>query len=96
VRLAGIRSGDVVECDVRGERFYALVAERAGASELGVNQLYGSGRYRLVRARQVIAHWRRARARGRESSGGVTVDACASVCRREHDGNGINKRPGPS
>lgn len=59
--LAGIKEGDVVQADVRGDRFYAVVSEK-DRGELLVHPIPGNGRsgVRLLTARQVIAHWRRA------------------------------------
>jgi hypothetical protein len=80
MRLAGIKAGDVVLCDVRGRRFYAIAVvdgdyasapivdpqkPHGGGGELAVDPITSGVTYRRVSARQVIAHWRRARARSR-------------------------------
>jgi hypothetical protein len=59
MRLSGIRDGDIVEVDVRGQRALCLVdARRDGSLEVSpVTRGFG---YRRVSARQVVAHWRRA------------------------------------
>lgn len=63
MRLDGIRPGDIVEADVRGMRGYGLVTGRLDRA-LEVRPITRGFNYRLVRARQVVAHWRRA-GRGR-------------------------------
>ena len=62
MRTAGIRAGDIVLCDVRGHRFYALVKERA-ESELAITPLDRHVTYYSVRAREVVDHFRKSRAR---------------------------------
>lgn len=63
MKLAGIRRGDVVECDVKGRRFYALVERAATADErqVDVRPITPGITYRRVTARQIIEHWRKAR-----------------------------------
>lgn len=58
--LAGIHEGDVVFCDVKGRRFYAVVQGR-GKGELRVSPITPHISYRTVTARQVIEHFRKAR-----------------------------------
>lgn len=63
MNLAGIRGGDIVCCDVRGDRFYAVVKGRAAESRLPVSSLTGRPIPALrVTARQVVGHWRRSKA----------------------------------
>jgi hypothetical protein len=59
MRLSAVSPGDIVECDVRGRRFYAFVTRVAG-SEAEVNPFHAAITYRHVTARQVIQHWRKA------------------------------------
>jgi len=64
VNLQPIREEDIVECDVRGRRFYALVAGkdrgllRIRPIDRGVNHF-------TVRANQVINHFRRSKSGAR-------------------------------
>lgn len=58
--LAGIRGGDIVQADVKGDRFYAIVG---GPGEVrGTLEIHpisnGRGVIRIVKARQVVGHWR--------------------------------------
>lgn len=56
-----IKVGDVVECDVRGDRFFGTVAER-DRRELTVRPIGVRERYpRIVTARQVVGHYRRSK-----------------------------------
>lgn len=59
MKLAGIRVGDVVEANVKGRQFYAIV-ERTPGDELIVHPITHGITYRRVSARQVIRHWRQA------------------------------------
>lgn len=59
--IASVKPGDLVLADVRGERFYAAVEQKAGR-ELEVRTLI-QHRPRILTARQVVAHWRRAGSR---------------------------------
>jgi hypothetical protein len=76
VKLAGIRAGDIVECNVKGRQFYAIAVTdgdyasapiidaarpHGGGGELQVDPITHGITYRRVTARQVIRHWRRAR-----------------------------------
>ena len=61
--LAGIREGDIVCCDVRGDRFYAIAGGKAAEGRLPVSSLTGRPIPALrVTARQVVGHWRRSKA----------------------------------
>lgn len=67
MKLASIKARDVVLADVRGDRFYGLVAEPVATNEvlkrrvLTVSSLTGRPiPTRFLSANQVIAHWRRA------------------------------------
>ncbi len=61
--LAGIREGDIVYCDVRGDRFYALAKDGAIQGKVPIFSLTGRPIPALrVSARQVIGHWRRSKA----------------------------------
>lgn len=64
--LAGIREGDIVRCDIRGDRFLAFVGNLDSDRMLEVHPLAnGRGPLRLVSARQVIDHWRKSRRKAR-------------------------------
>ena len=70
MNITPIKERDVVECDVKGRRFYALVqgrGERKG--QLRVSPITHGISYRTVTARQVIAHFRRSRARTNNTGG---------------------------
>lgn len=60
MNISPIRPGDLVRCDVRGERFVAEVTQK----EDGLLTLEPVGRSFLpayrVKSRQVVEHWRRA------------------------------------
>lgn len=59
MKLQSIRPGDIVGCDVRGQRFLAMVeAREAGA--VSVDPIKRGVTYRRVTARQVKEHWRKA------------------------------------
>lgn len=65
--IGGIRDGDIVQADIRGQRFYGIVTDEVETtrSELAVRPI-GNGRERwprIVTARQVIGHWRKRKAR---------------------------------
>jgi hypothetical protein len=60
VRLTGIKIDDVIEADVRGQRFYAAV-EQVEPHHLWLRGLNGKALgYERVSARQVVGHYRRA------------------------------------
>lgn len=54
MRLAGIRAGDVVQVDGR-----LAFVERVRPGELVVRHCHGSRGLRVVRPRDVEAHWRK-------------------------------------
>lgn len=58
MRLANVHPGDIVECDVKGRRFHAVVQAKNGR-ELGVLPLTRGVSYRTAKATDVVAHWRR-------------------------------------
>jgi hypothetical protein len=61
--LAGIRGGDVLRCDVRGDRFYALAKAQAVEGKVPIESLTGRPIPALrVTARQVVGHWRKSKA----------------------------------
>ena len=75
MNITPIRERDVVECDVKGRRFFALVrgrGERKG--QLRVEPITHGITYRTVTARQVIAHFRRSRAARATKTGGTDDD----------------------
>ena len=72
MRLAAMRPGDLVQCDIKGRRFHAEVV---GPAERGIaiRPLQTGISYRHARPRDVIAHWRKARHRNTQSAP-ATVD----------------------
>ena len=68
MRLSSVQTGDIVECDVRGRVFLALVTEAGAVPEgcpadkpgLAIRPLLPAITYRHVTPRQVINHWRKA------------------------------------
>jgi hypothetical protein len=56
MRLEGIQTGDIVEVDRLGRRFYALVTGSAGGG-LAVQPLDRRITYRSARAHDVRCHW---------------------------------------
>jgi hypothetical protein len=65
MKVAGIKTGDLVLLDVRGARFHAEVTGR-DENGLTVLPLQRAITYRHVRSRQVIAHWRKAAQRNHQ------------------------------
>jgi hypothetical protein len=59
--LAGVRAGDIVLADRKGRRFYAIVIERR-ERELAVEPIDRRVTYHVVKAREVLAIWRKSRA----------------------------------
>jgi hypothetical protein len=66
MNLTPIKVDDIVNADVRGDRFYALVIERVRQNEtldrrvLRVKSLTGRPiPTQFLTARQVVGHWRR-------------------------------------
>lgn len=58
MRLASVRPGDIVRCDVRGLRFLAYV-EDCGRRQVAIMPHHPQGiSYREVSPRQVVEHWR--------------------------------------
>lgn len=64
MRLEGIETGDIVEIDRLGRRFYALVSGNAPGG-LAIQPLDRRVSYRSCRAREVVGHWSK---RGRPRS----------------------------
>jgi hypothetical protein len=56
VRLDGIQTGDIVQVDRLGRRFYALVTENASGG-LSLEPMDRRISYRTCRAHDVLAHW---------------------------------------
>lgn len=60
MKLAGIKGGDVVRCDVRGDRFWALALTVNKGSVVIASLIDGRPIPALkVSSRQVIGHWSR-------------------------------------
>jgi hypothetical protein len=66
MRLEGIQTGDIVEVDHNGRRFYALVTAPAPGG-LALAPVDRRINYHSCRSREVVAHWVK-RGRPRESS----------------------------
>lgn len=56
MRLEGIQTGDIVEVDRLGRRFYALVTGSAPAG-LTIQPVDRRVTYRSARAHDVVGHW---------------------------------------
>ena len=67
MNLSTVRAGDIVQCDVRGRRFYALVETKTSTpgtrTRLAVRPITNGINFFEVRATQVVGHWRGARRR---------------------------------
>jgi hypothetical protein len=63
VTLAGIHAGDLVEVDVHGWRFFAVVDEvLVGELRIDAGRVNrGRATWRRVSARQVVGHWSKRR-----------------------------------
>jgi hypothetical protein len=59
--LGALRSGDIVLCERRAWRFYAIVVQRH-ERELEVEPIDRRVTYHRVKAREVIGIWRKTRA----------------------------------
>jgi hypothetical protein len=76
MNVASVHEGDIVECDVRGRRFFALATSnpqpspRGGPSTLTIRPITPSISFRVVNAPQVIGHYRRSKqsARAKEAA----------------------------
>lgn len=55
----GIKPGDLVKCDVRGQVFYAEVTGKGEGVE--IMPVVRHITYRTVKPRQIIGHYRRAK-----------------------------------
>jgi hypothetical protein len=67
MNLSSVRVGDIVHCDVKGRRFYALVEEKKAnpgeRTRLAVRPITNGVNFFEVRATQVVGHWRHSRRR---------------------------------
>lgn len=71
MQATGIRAGDIVKCDVRGQTFYALVAKEVHKDKatnrrvISLEPLTPTGHLLtyIVTPQQVVDHWRKKRAR---------------------------------
>lgn len=77
MNVSSVRAGDIVECDVKGRRFFALVAERVDPTGAGlaltrlkIRPITAGITHRNVTSRQVVGHYRRSKtsARAREEA----------------------------
>lgn len=63
MQLGTIREGDIVACDVRGDRFYGLATAGASGGVVTIASLTGRPiPATAVKARQVVGHWRKSKA----------------------------------
>ena len=58
---SGVKAGDLVKCDVRGQQFIAEVKEK-GNGVLNVEPVVPSVSYRSAKPREVVAHYRKSKA----------------------------------
>lgn len=58
MRLASVKSGDIVQCDRGGVRFFAEV-DRIDVGGLHIQPLDARHTWRYVKARAVVGHWSR-------------------------------------
>lgn len=58
MNISSVQAGDIVQADVKGRIFHAVVSE-VGA-DLEVEPLQKGVTWRHVTSRQVIGHWRKA------------------------------------
>lgn len=76
MNLQNVHAGDIVECDRRGRRFFALVTSdpepspSGGPSTIAIRPITAGITYRNANAPQVIGHYRRSKrsARAREEA----------------------------
>ena len=61
MNISNVKVGDIVECDVRGTVFKALVSGASDKGQLGVDPFAKAVTYRTVKSRQVVAHWRKSK-----------------------------------
>lgn len=59
--LGAMKAGDIILADRKGRRFYAIVIDRR-ERELDVQPLDRRVTYHVVKAREVLAIWRKSRA----------------------------------
>jgi hypothetical protein len=58
MRTQSIKAGDIVECDVRGQFFFARVVDTS--DKIGIEPLSRQITFRQVTARQIVGHYRKA------------------------------------
>lgn len=58
--LQGIKPGDIVECDVRGHQFYAVVEEKITRA-LKIKPITANVTYFEVKSTEVKSHYRKAK-----------------------------------
>lgn len=58
MNITSVSPGDIVECDIRGIRFFATV-EETGKGELHVRPHTKQINYFHVKANQVVGHYRK-------------------------------------
>lgn len=59
--IGSVRAGDLIRCDIRGDRFFAIVVTGPGADKK-VTIESANGRpipSLVVGARQIVGHWRK-------------------------------------
>lgn len=64
MQLSGIKPGDIVKCDRKGQSFFAEVTAK-DRGRLEVAPLNRAVTWREVTARQVVAHYRKSKASDR-------------------------------
>ena len=61
MNTSGVKPGDLVECDVRGQQFVAKVTEKKNGTLL-LDPVVPSVSYRSAKPREVVAHYRKSKA----------------------------------
>lgn len=62
MNLAGVREGDIIQCDIRGDRFYAMARSTAKNGVIPIESLTGRPIPSMnAKSRQVVAHWRKSK-----------------------------------
>ena len=62
MNTAGIREGDIIQCDIRGDRFYAIARSAPAKGVVPIESLTGRPIPSMnATSRQVVAHWRKSK-----------------------------------
>lgn len=58
MKLAGVKAGDIVRCDIKGRQFLATVNAKT-ARYLSITPVCRGVTYRSATARETVEHWSR-------------------------------------